>query len=308
MAKGVKCKPARERVLVQGPIKKGQRRYRVLPAAKPERSADKKQRLYQLMSSQHSETLPSQHVQQGRHGAEWAVNVSNAASPLVYASADGKEGHFLLPDSNNKSFGFVGYRFVGFSDGEKLVSWCEGTNCSNPTGLRSSCSGNDYLHSGSLEFLSGSPTACSCSQALIDSFGGPAKLKLLLADKGNSDHAMQQQHTHGGKRFTIVRGCDFKDLGILEHTSTGALCRTCARHKHHCPHVVLLRTEGSAPEESSAYMSAEKFEASFGQFFDFSEGAEKITCLSQLAIPQELSSDPHLLSIYTGKALAWAAA
>lgn len=77
---------------------------------------------------------------------------SHEVAPLLWVSADGKEGVFLRPFQKERyarqQFGFVGFRFVTFQAGtDVLVSFCSAPTgrCPDMTSLEPVFSGKDYL-------------------------------------------------------------------------------------------------------------------------------------------------------------------
>ena len=86
-------------------------------------------------------------------GQEQLLGAHEVAS-LVYVSPDGREGVFLRPYVQQQlyerqQFGLAVLRYVAFSRGETLVSFCKAPpgRCPNSTGLEPIFSGKNYPHS-----------------------------------------------------------------------------------------------------------------------------------------------------------------
>lgn len=110
-------------------------------------------------------------------------------APVVHISDDGKECLFIRPHEQQRYqrpvFSFAGFRYVSFSDGEQLVSFCkgpEGKCSSSQRGLEDVFSGKDYLHSTAADVLGGWQPLCPCAQELLQALpGGEAGLRQILS-------------------------------------------------------------------------------------------------------------------------------
>jgi hypothetical protein len=85
-------------------------------------------------------------------------------SPLLWVTADGREGHFMLQHPQGyhltlRKFGFIGVRFVNLRDTQVLVSWCKGCPCGSTRTL-DHLQGKDYPDSASDALFDEDVTHC----------------------------------------------------------------------------------------------------------------------------------------------------
>lgn len=113
--------------------------------------------------------VPAEHLDTGSAPLQLG---SHEVAPLLWVSEDGREAVFLRPFDlgryERQQFGFVAFRFVGFSNStETLVSFCScpAGRCPDQTGLEPVFSGKDYLLSAPEEVrLPGFVAVCpTCS-------------------------------------------------------------------------------------------------------------------------------------------------
>jgi hypothetical protein len=243
--------------------------------------------------------------------------------PLLWVDSQGDmaaEATYLIPYKPEQArkwrYGFLGFRFVRFSNGVVCIGWCKNCPCGQECGLDRELEGQNRQHCRK-DFLGGGPHMCLLGQAFVRRLGGPAKLRSQLqratdVQQGAGRLCISQPDLRNGRlSCTACRaGPRFRDWGVISSELT---CATCASQKRSCCHISCLRTadrEAAAAAAVKPAMQPAVYEQHLHKVFDINSGRRRLTCKSRLPVPEDLrhartpAEQPicdALLKIYTGE-------
>ncbi|KAL4457837.1 hypothetical protein ABPG75_012702, partial [Micractinium tetrahymenae] len=232
-------------------------------------------------------------------------------SSLLGASSDGREGSFAVLPQQRKhgrlAAAVAAVRFVEFSDGQQLVSWCSNATCTGREQLGTIFSGQDFPHQPGCTMLCGMEPLCECGLAVVRTAGSgsaSALAQLLGSSKGTDTPGRQVPWQLEGTELQCMRADS--GWGNVGRHGAAPWCLTCRSQQRSCPHVSLL-LEGdlvgssSSTGPTSTWLPPAKSEERFVQDFDLVAGQRRLTCLSRERLPARPQDDPELHQLLTDR-------
>jgi hypothetical protein len=269
-----------------------------------------------------------------------AAAVGYISDPLLWASRDGREGHYIVSHSqagrHHKTlykFGFVGFRFVRFSTGLTLVSWCHHCPCGGDAaagGLLEGdvvVAGRDYPTSTQQQvFEDQLPPQCAAAAALLARIGGQGPLQQVLAAGRHHRHrplgtafAIPVRVSNSTAYTAVSTGAGtVGSWGVIRELPSGHTCNTCGRR--HCRHTSSFQglpgqqqqQLPGAPEQqqqqqqqrADAYMSPQQYEQVLKKFMDPEMRSRRLTSITSgvlaatdRTIPRTRQQQPHVADV-----------
>ena len=244
--------------------------------------------------------------------------------PLLWVDSHGDsaaEAAYLIPhvpDGARKwRSGFLGLRFVRFSDGHQLVGWCKDCPCGQESNLDRQLELQDRPHQPR-SWLGEAPHMCELGEAVVRRFGGPAQLRAQLQRASAEQHGAGRLVVrlpplmHEKVACTAVRAGDcFRDWGCI--INIDHRCASCQSRQRSCAHIGCLPAadlDAAAAASVQPMMLPEAYEEHLAGVFDFEQGCRRRKCLSTLPLPAKLEEPrseaeqplcAELLKMYNGE-------